>query len=113
MPDTGKIEELTKSLKVYVQTNIELFKLSATERISVFGSSIMSLLIVGFSLFLLVLFFSITVGFCISRYFNDYALGFLIVTGFYFLLTLILIICRRKCIEKPMRDKIIRRMLKK
>lgn len=112
MPEKGKIEELTKNLKIYLQTNLELYKLEATERVSVYGSNVISILIIGFSVFLLVLFFSITAGFFIARYFNNNYMGFLIVTGFYFLLTLVLLIIRRKHIEKPIRDKIIRRILK-
>lgn len=113
MPQKGKIEELTKSLKVYFQTNLELLKLEATERTSVFSSSLISLLIVGFSLFLLVLFFSISAGFFLARYFHNNFIGFLLVTGFYFLLTMVLLLIRRNFIEKPIRDKIIRRILKK
>ena len=113
MIEKEKIEELTKSLKVYVQTNIELIKLEATERTSVFGSSLISILLVGFSLFLFVLFISISAGFFLANYFNDNYTGFLLVTIFYFLLTLILIMGRKKFIERPIRDKIIRRILKK
>ncbi len=113
MSENGKIEELTKSLKVYVQTNIELVKLEATERISVFGSSLISILLVGFSLFLFVLFISISAGFFLGDYFDDNYTGFILVAGFYFLLTFILIICRKKFIERPIRDRIIRIILKK
>ncbi len=113
MPEQGKIEELTTSLKVYVQTNIELFKLEATERTSVIGSSLLSFLLVGFSLFLFVLFVSISTGFLLANYFNDNYIGFGLVTIFYLVLTLILIIGRKKFIERPIRDKIIRRILKK
>ncbi|OFZ08195.1 MAG: hypothetical protein A3D92_07105 [Bacteroidetes bacterium RIFCSPHIGHO2_02_FULL_44_7] len=113
MQEQVKIEDLTKSLKVYVQTNIELFKLEATERTSVFGANLISILVVGFSLFLFVLFVSLSAGFFLASYFNDNYTGFLLVTGFYFMLTIVLFIGRKKFIEKPIRDKIIRRILKK
>lgn len=113
MPEQEKIEELSKSLKVYVQTNIELFKLETTERTSVIGSNLISTLIVGFSLFLFVLFVSLSAGFFLASYFNDTYSGFLLVTGFYFLLTVFLFLGRKTLIEKPIRDKIIRRILKR
>ncbi len=113
MSDNQKIEELTTSLKVYVQTNIELFKLEATERASDFGSSLLSLLIVGFSLFLFILFMSISAGFFLANCFNDNCAGFILVTAFYFLLSLILLICRKRFIKKPIGDRIIRRIFKK
>ncbi len=113
MSETGKIEELTKSLKVYVQTNIELVKLEAAERTSVFGSSLISILIVGLFMILFLLFVSITAGFCLADYFNSNYIGFLLVTGFYFLLTIILFFARKKLIESPIRNRIITRIFEK
>lgn len=113
MSETGKLEELTKSLKVYVETNIELLKLEATERTSVYGATLISILIVRLSLFLFVLFTSITAGFFLGNYFEDTFTGFLLVSAFYLLLSLLLILGRKKLIEGPIRDRIVKRILDK
>lgn len=113
MPEIEKIEELTNGLKTYVQTNIELFKLEATERTSVLGSRLISILLVGMALLLFVLFLSISAGFLLAHYFNDTFTGFALVTAFYFLLSIILLIGRRKLIEKPLCNTFIQRILKK
>ena len=112
MSENGKIEELTQSLKVYIQTNIELVKLEATERVSVLGSGLLSLLLVGLTLSLFTLFLSIGASIYLGEYFKNTFLGFLFVAGFYFLLTCLLILSRKKLIEKPMRNKIIKRILR-
>lgn len=108
-----KMEELTDGLKEYVQTNIELFKLEATERTSVFGARLISALIVSMALLIFVLFSSISAALYLGNCFNDYCAGFALVTAFYLIVTLFLILCRRKLIENPLRDRLIRRILKK
>lgn len=112
MAENGKIEELTQSLKVYVQTNIELVKLEATERVSVLGSSLLSVLLVGMTLSLFILFLSIGVSLYLSAYLNNSYLGFILVAGFYFLLSCLLVLTRKKLIETPIRNTIIKRILR-
>ncbi len=112
MPEKIKLEELTDGVKTYLQTNIELFKLEATERTSVVGARLISSILVGITLLLFILFLSLSAGFLLGNYFNDLCTGFAIVTGFYFLLTLILLLFKN-IIEKGMRNSIIRRLLSK
>lgn len=113
MPEKAKIDDLTNGLIVYVKTNVALFKLEAIEFSSIFGSSIISSLFIGLSLFFFLLFISISAGFFLAKYFNENYIGFLLVTAFYFLLTILLILGRKKFIEKPIQDRIIKGILKK
>jgi hypothetical protein len=111
MPELKKIEELSDSLKHYLLLNYEILKLQATERTSVIGSSLLSTLIVGLSAFLFIFTLSIGAGFYLSALMNNSYSGFLIIAGFYFLLAIVLYIGRKIMIEKPMRDKIIDKLL--
>ena len=111
MPEFKKIEEISDNLKQYLILNWEILKLQVTERTSVIGSSLISKLIIGLSAFLFVLTLSIGVGFYLSALLNNTYSGFIIIAGFYLLLTIILFIWRRKMIEQPMRDKIIQKIL--
>lgn len=110
MPEFGKIEELTENLKKYIATSYELQKLQAIESSSVFGSGLISSLLVGLVVVLFVFFLSLWAGFYLSASIGDNYSGFLIVAGFYFLFGFILILVRKKLIEKPLRDKIIRKV---
>lgn len=108
MTDKMNIEELTKSLQASVQTNIDLIKLEAAERTSVIGSSAFAVLIISFFAFLFIFFLSLYTGYYLSHYFNDKYTGFALVAGFYFLVGTVLIIFRKKLIEAPLRNRIIR-----
>lgn len=111
MPEFKKLEELTDSLKQYLLLNIEILKLEATNQISAIGSSVASSLIVGVSAFLFVFTLSIGLGFYLSALLGDTYSGFAIIAAFYFLLCIILFIGRKKLIEKPLREKMIEKIL--
>ena len=111
MFENGKIDELTESLKSYATTNYKLIRLEAIERSSVIGSSLIGAVILGIAGFLFVLFTSIGAGYYFSQELNSYYMGFGIVAGFYLVLCIILAIGRKSLLEKPLRDKIIRKVL--
>ena len=111
MSEFQKFEDVIEKLKQYLILNFELIKLQATDHASAIGASLISSLIVGISAFLFIFVLSIGLGFYISSVLGNMYAGFLIVAGFYLFLTLILFIGRKKMIEKPMRDKIIQKLL--
>ncbi|MBP8967362.1 MAG: hypothetical protein KBG33_08225 [Paludibacteraceae bacterium] len=111
MPEFEKITEVRESLKQYLITNFEIIKLQATERASVIGSVLASKLVVGLTVFLFVFTLSIGLGFYLSALLGDTYSGFAIIAGFYFLLVIVLLIGRKKLIENPLRDKIIKKIL--
>lgn len=110
MSDVGKIEEISESLKRYLNTNYELIKLKAVERFTVILADLISDFLVGLVVFLFVFFTSLWAGFYLSVRLGDNFSGFGIVAGFYLLVGLIMIILRKKVVEKPLRNKIIRKI---
>ncbi len=110
MPEYEKLEEITENVKDYVATNCKLIKLQVAERSSVIGSGLISTLLIGITIFLLILFISLGLGFYLSARIGDTYSGFAIVAGFYLLIGIILIVGRKTLVEKPMRDKIIRKL---
>jgi hypothetical protein len=111
MSEFQKFEDVIEKLKQYLILNFEIVKLQAIEQASVIGASLMSSLIVATSAFLFVFTLSIGLGFYISSLLGDMYSGFLIIAGFYLLLSLILFIGRKKMLEKPLRDKVIQTLL--
>jgi len=111
MSEYVKIDGLTESLKQYVGTNIELIQLEIIEHFSVIGASLISIILVGIAGTLFVLFISIGAGFYLSYLLGNYYSGFAIIAGFYLLLFLIMIIGKKKLFEKPLRDKIIQKVI--
>jgi len=110
MSELNKFEGISDSLKQYLILNYEIVKLQATEKASVIGSSLVSTLLVGISAFLFVFTLSIGLGFYLSSLLGDAWSGFAIIAAFYFLLSIILFLGRKKMIEKPLRDKIIQKL---
>lgn len=113
MSEHGKIEELTDSFKRYATTSYDLIKLEASERTSVIGSGLVSSILLGIVGVIFTLFLSFAAGFYISARMGDTWSGFAIVAGFYLVVLLILAAGRKRLVEKPMRDKIIRNIFSK
>jgi len=111
MLETEKIEGLSDSLKKYLLLNYEIIKLEITKKTSEFGSSLFSSLMLGIALFLFAFALSMGVGFYLSALLGDTFSGFGIIAGFYLLISIILLIGRKKLIEKPLRNKIIKKLL--
>jgi len=111
MAESIKIMDVIESLKEYYNTNYELRKLEATERFSVLGAGLLSTILIGVVALIFGFFISLLAGLYFSDFFDNIYIGFGIVAGFYLLLGLILIIGRKKLLESPMCDKIIRKIL--
>jgi len=112
MDDQNKIEELTDSIKKYINTRYELMVLKATEKVSNIGAELISALLIVKIASLALLILSLAVAFYISSTNGDTYSGFLIVGGAYFLIMLVLIGFRKSLLKKPFRNIIIKAMFK-
>ena len=106
-----KLDELTDSLKQYLMLNVKILKLEIVSKVSSTSSSVAGLLIVSISVFLFVFTLSIGLGFYLSELLGDSYSGFAIIAAFYFLLAIVLSFGRKRFIEKPLRDKIVTKLL--
>jgi len=104
-----KTEELSEMLRNYLSTNIQLVKQETTAISSVILSDLISYLMIGMAGLIFVLFVSLMAGFYLSDLFDSNFLGFAIVAGFYFLISIILYLIRERWLMKPIREKIIRK----
>jgi hypothetical protein len=112
MEEQNKIEELTDSVKKYVNTRYELMVLKATEKASNIGSELISAVLIVKIASLALLILSLALAFYISATLGDTFSGFLIVGGGYFIIMLILIGFRNSLLKKPFRNMIIKAMFK-
>lgn len=108
MSEFEKMDALGDSVKQYIQLQYEILKLEATKKASEIGSSFFSALLLGIVFLLFFFAVSMGVGFYLSSLLGDSYSGFLIIAGFYLLISIILLIGRHKLIEKPLRNKIIK-----
>ncbi len=108
-----KIEELSEGLRDYLNTNIQLVKQETTVVSSVILSDMISYVLIGLSGLFFLFFLSLMAGFYLSDLLESNLLGFAIVAGFYFLISLILFLIRKKWLSIPIREKIIRKAFEK
>lgn len=113
MSEHVDVEGLMEDIKSYMNTNLELLKLEITERCSAIVAGLIGNMLVGVVGAMFVLFISLVGGFYFSSLLGSYVLGFAIMAGFYLLLVLVLFFCKKKLVELPFRDKIIRMFLTK
>lgn len=85
----------------YVQKQIELFKLESAEKIAKSTSSIITLAVIGFLATLVTIMLSIAVGFALGDMLGSYALGFLVITGIYTIIALLVYSFKRQLVTNP------------
>ncbi len=108
----AKVEELADTIKEYVNTKIESVKLTTAEK----TSTVIANLIAGFAVavffILIVIFAGVAIGFGLGELLGKTWLGFLIVTGLYFLLGIIIWFARGRLIRLPIMNGLIRQLFK-
>lgn len=94
----------------YVETQIELLKVQAAEKLSKLLSGIIAYLVLAVFLVFFLLFASAGLAWVISAWIGKTYAGFLIVGGFYLLLGLIIFKSKETLLRKPLRDAIVRQL---
>jgi hypothetical protein len=106
------VEDLFEKAEEYVKTNIQLAKLKATDKVAdVVGSVVTQLSLVIFGFFFLLM-LNIGIAFWLGDVLGQIFLGFLIVSGFYALLGVLVFAFRKSIIKTPISNAIISQILK-
>ncbi len=105
-------QEIAEKVKDYVEVRKELAILSAVEKGSrLFANLVTDSLVVLFAVFA-ILFGSLALGFYLSELIGNSYAGFLIVTGFYFLVAIIIYALKDNHIEKHIVNAVIQKFFK-
>lgn len=94
------IQDIREDIKGLLESNIAYYKLWLFKVITKSFSALLKVLMIGIFLVVALAFFSVAVAIAIGEALDSMAYGFLIVGGFYFLLCVIIYVCRRS-VEKP------------
>lgn len=105
------IDLLFEKAQDYSKTSIELLKLNVISKSADVLSSITSLIAIGVVVALFTLFINIGLGLYIGKLLGDYYLGFFAVSGFYFLLAVVIYLMKEKYIKQKITDLIISKLL--
>lgn len=101
---------LTESFERYANTSFELVKMESANKVSILGSSLAVILLLGFITGTVLVFLSLAMGIYLSSQLGISYAGFFIVAAFYMVAGLLMYKFRDKWVNKPIRDLIIRKM---
>jgi hypothetical protein len=93
-------------LKDYAIKRTELLKLEATEKTALSIGTTVFLLLISIVLLFFIILLNIGLGFLLSSYLDSYTLGFLVVSGLYFLVFLMFLLMKNS-IKNAIANKII------
>ncbi len=103
--------ETIEYAKIYVEQQVDYFQLEASKRLARTTSNLVTLAIISFLGFMVVLFLSIAIAFLIGQYWGSYGLAFLLLTGIYALAAVLIYLFKRQIVTNPLTEMIIKNML--
>ena len=110
--EKSTFDNLISHAEEYFQTRQELSKLVAAEKTSNIGSVVVSSLIIFVIFFFVIVFSSIALAYGLALYFGETFYGFLTVAGMYLLAGMLLFFNRKKWIETPFANMMIKNFFK-
>jgi hypothetical protein len=107
------INNIKKDIQEYLEVRMDMIRLHTAENISRIFSSAVNTAIIGYLLFFILLFLSLSAGYFFASVLNSNVLGFFCVAGFYLLILVIFIIFRKQLIERPIIKAVMKLMFPK
>ena len=104
-------DEWLPRIKEYSNSRIELLKLNLVEGCAKAIASLTSSLVLFVTFFAFFVFASFAVALFIGKMLGDYYLGFALMAGIYLLLFIITLLVRKKLIERPILNQMIKKLL--
>jgi hypothetical protein len=105
--------ELKQLIIEYLESKLKLLKIAAYEKIAKVTAVVFSSILIAFSIFFMFFFLNIAGGFFFGELLNSNAYGFLVMFGIYFTIFLLLVLFRKKLVEKFIINKIIQKLFEK
>lgn len=96
--------------QIYLEKKVEYLQLELAKRTAKTTSGLVTLAIIAFLVFMVMIFFSIGIAFLLGSMWNSYGLAFLAVTGFYVLLAALVFFFKKQIITNPISAIIVKSM---
>ncbi|CAM3601374.1 hypothetical protein FLGE108171_05300 [Flavobacterium gelidilacus] len=106
------MEQLYQKAKDYTEISIELFRLNAIDKTADLVSSLLSRFILAMFVTMFTLFVNIALSLYIGKLLEETYLGFLIVSGIYLVLSIVILLYSDKLLKKPLTNLVIAKLLK-
>lgn len=105
------IEMLLEKAQDYTKSSIELLKLNAIDKTADITASITFRLVFGLLVAMFSLFVNIGISLYLGKVLGEVYIGFLIVSGFYLVLAIVLYLFRNQLIKTPITNLVIKKLL--
>lgn len=106
------MEQLYQKAKDYTEISIELFRLNAIDKTADLVSSLLSRFILAMFVTMFTLFVNIALSLYIGKLLEETYLGFLIVSGIYLVLSIVILLYSDKLLKQPLTNLVIAKLLK-
>ena len=106
------VEVLLERGQAYIKTSVQLFKFKTTDKVAEILSNLTSGLIILILVTLLFINLNIGIALLIGDLLGKIWMGFLILSGFYCLVGILIYIFRNSWIKKPVSNSVIKLLLK-
>ncbi len=93
------IEHLQENAKEYINSSVKYYKLLGFKVMTRSITLMAKFILVAFCVAMLFLFGSFALAFCLGKWLDNYAFGFLIVAGIYLIIGLIVSLVKRSVLE--------------
>ncbi len=110
---TNYFGELKVLVTDYLEARLKLLKLEIYEKSAKISATLFSSLVIAILAFLMLFFLCLSLGFYLGTLFNSYGAGFLVVTGLYLLLLILLVVFRKSWLEKVIVNRLIEQLTDK
>jgi hypothetical protein len=107
------IDNIRKEIQEYLEVKLDLIRLHTAENLSRLLSNASTTVIIGYLLFMILIFLSSAAGLFIGSLLHSNEAGFLCVAGFYFLLLIVFLIFRKQVVERPVIKAVVRLLFPK
>lgn len=98
-------EDIQKQAQAYIENSVAYYKLWGFKVAMKSTTMILKFTLIAIALMMVLLFCSVAAAFAIGKVLDSYALGFLIIGGFYLVITGLLFLIKDKVVEGPILEK--------
>lgn len=103
--------ETVEYAKIYIEQQKQYFRLETSKRLAKTTSNLATLAVLVFLGFMVMIFFTLAIGFLLGKYIGSYGVAFLGLTGFYLLLAILVFYFKKQIITNPILNLVIKEML--
>lgn len=103
--------ETVEYAKIYIEQQADYLRLETSKRLAKTTSGIVTVAVMAFLGFMVILFLSVSIGFFLGSLWESYGLAFLFLTGIYALVAILIYSFKDRIVTRPIISLVVENML--